>query len=87
MSGKASYQTSARPISFVVATLFQLINPKGLSFLISIMALHISAGPAILPQALPIAIMLRSLTILSAVSWSLFDTMIGRLLAKERSPE
>ncbi|MDP6219169.1 MAG: hypothetical protein QF801_03600 [Alphaproteobacteria bacterium] len=70
-----------------MATLFQLINPKGLSFLISIMALHISAGPAILPQALPIAIMLRSLTILSAVSWSLFDTMIGRLLAKERSPE
>ena len=45
-----------------------LINPKGLSFLVSIMTVHISAGPAILPHVLPFAIMLPSLTILSAVS-------------------
>ena len=85
MAGKPSDQTSAKPLSFFAAALFQLINPKGLSFLVSIMAVHISAGPAILPQVLPFAIMLPSLTILSAVSWSLFGTMIGRLLAKERS--
>lgn len=85
MAGKTSDQTSDRPLSFFAAALFQLINPKGLSFLVSIMAVHISAGSSILPQVLPFAIMLPSLTILSTVSWSLFGTMIGRLLANERS--
>ena len=85
MAGKPNDQTSARPLSFFAAAMFQLINPKGLSFLVSIMAVNISAGPAILPQVLPFAIMLPSLTILSTLSWSLFGTMIGRLLAKERS--
>ncbi|MBU74725.1 MAG: lysine transporter LysE [Rhodospirillaceae bacterium] len=85
MTGKPSDQTSGRPLSFFAAALFQLINPKGLSFLVSIMAVHISAGSSILPQVLPFAIMLPSLTILSTVSWSLFGTMIGRLLANERS--
>ena len=85
VAGKPSDQTSARPLSFFAAALFQLINPKGLSFLVSIMAVHITAGSALLPQVLPFAIMLPALTILSTVSWSLFGTMIGRWLGNERS--
>ena len=65
--------------------MFQLVNPKGLSFLASIMTAYISSDDTLLPQLLPIVILLPAMTLLSALTWSLFGTVIGRLLTNART--
>jgi threonine/homoserine/homoserine lactone efflux protein len=62
-----------------------LINPKGLSFLASIMTAYVSGEDALLPQLLPIAILLPAMTLLSTFTWSLFGTVIGKVLTNGRT--
>ena len=85
IAGSPKVASDASPLSFVAAAMFQLINPKGLSFLASIMTAYISSDDMLLPQLLPIVILLSAMTLLSALTWSLFGTVIGRLLTNART--
>ncbi len=85
IAGSPKVASDARPLSFVAAAMFQLVNPKGLSFLASIMTAYISSDDTLLPQLLPIVILLPAMTLLSALTWSLFGTVIGRLLTNART--
>ena len=84
-AGSPETASNARPLSFLAAAMFQLINPKGLSFLASIMTAYVSGEDALLPQLLPIAILLPAMTLLSTLTWSLFGTVIGRVLTNART--
>ena len=68
IAGSPKVASDARPLCFVAAAMFQLINPKGLSFLASIMTAYISSDDTLLPQLLPIVILLPAMTLLSALT-------------------
>ena len=75
----------SQPLSFLAAVLFQTINPKGISFLISIMGAQVSETGPLLPQLIPLFILLPAFTVLSAVTWTTFGTAIGRLMQSQQA--
>lgn len=75
----------AQPLSFLPAVLFQTINPKGISFLLSIMGAQVSDTGPLLPQLIPLFILLPAFTVLSAVTWTMFGAAIGRLMQSQQA--
>ena len=75
----------AQPLSFLPAVLFQTINPKGISFLLSIMGAQVSDTGPLLPQLIPLFILLPAFTVLSAVTWTTFGAAIGRLMQSQQA--
>ena len=73
----------SKPLSFLPALLFQTINPKGISFLLSIMGAQVSDTEPLLPQLIPLFILLPAFTVLSAVTWTMFGTAIGKLMQSQ----
>ena len=73
----------SRPLTFLPAVLFQTINPKGISFLLSIMGAQVSDNEPLLPQLIPLFILLPAFTVLSAVTWTMFGTAIGKLMQSQ----
>ena len=73
----------SQPLSFLPAVLFQTINPKGMSFLLSIMGAQVSDSEPLLPQLVPLFILLPTFTVLSAVTWTMFGTAIGKLMQSQ----
>lgn len=67
----------SQPLTFLPAILFQTINPKGISFLLSIMGAQVSDAQPLFPQLIPLFILLSAFTVLSAVTWTMFGTAIG----------
>ncbi len=72
-----------QPLNFLPAVLFQTINPKGISFLLSIMGAQVSDAEPLLPQLIPLFILLPAFTVLSAVTWTMFGTAIGKLMQSQ----
>lgn len=75
----------AQPLSFLPAVLFQTINPKGISFLLSIMGAQVSDTGPLLPQLIPLFILLPAFTVLSAVTWTIFGAATGRLMQSQQA--
>ena len=75
----------AQPLCFLPAVLFQTINPKGISFLLSIMGAQVSDTGPLLPQLIPLFILLPAFTVLSAVTWTMFGAAIGRLMQSQQA--
>ncbi len=73
----------SQPLTFLPAVLFQTINPKGISFLLSIMGAQVSDNEPLLPQLIPLFILLPAFTVLSAVTWTVFGTAIGKLMQSQ----
>jgi threonine/homoserine/homoserine lactone efflux protein len=73
----------SQPLSFLPAVLFQTINPKGISFLLSIMGAQVSDSEPLLPKLVPLFILLPTFTVLSAVTWTMFGTAIGKLMQSQ----
>ena len=75
----------SQPLSFLPAVLFQTINPKGISFLLSIMGAQVSEAEPLLPQLIPLFILLPTFTVLSAVTWTTFGAAIGRFMQSQQA--
>ena len=73
----------SQPLTFLPAVLFQKINPKGISFLLSIMGAQVSDAEPLLPQLIPLFILLPAFTVLSAFTWTMFGTAIGKLMQSQ----
>ena len=73
----------SQPLTFLPAVLFQTINPKGISFLLSIMGAQVSDAQPLLPQLIPLFILLPAFTVLSAVTWTMFGTAIGKVMQSQ----
>jgi threonine/homoserine/homoserine lactone efflux protein len=70
----------AKPIGFIEATLFQLINPKGWVTAIGALAAYSSIGGNALLETIVIASVLAAACLLSVVLWAGFGVAIGRFL-------
>ena len=75
----------SQPLSFLPAVLFQTINPKGISFLLSIMGAQVSEAEPLLPQLIQLFILLPAFTVLSAVTWTTFGAAIGRFMQSQQA--
>ena len=84
-SGAHVIEGKSQPLSFLPAVLFQTINPKGISFLLSIMGAQVSDTGPLLPQLIPLFILLPAFTVLSAVTWTMFGAAIGRLMQSQQA--
>ena len=73
----------SQPLTFLPAVLFQTRNPKGISFLLSIMGAQVSDAQPLFPQLIPLFILLPAFTVLSAVTWTMFGTAIGKLMQSQ----
>ena len=73
----------SQPLTFLPALLFQTINPKGISFFLSIMGAQVSNAEPLLSQLIPLFILLPLFTLLSAVTWTMFGTAIGKLMQSQ----
>ena len=73
----------SQPLTFLPAVLFQTINPRGISFLLSIMGAQVSDAEPLLPQLIPLFILLPAFTVLSAFTWTMFGTAIGKLMQSQ----
>ena len=78
-------ERKSQPLSFLAAVLFQTINPKGISFLLSIMGAQVSDAEPLLPQLIPLFILLPAFTVLSAVTWTTFGAAIGKLMQSQQA--
>ena len=84
-SGAHVIEGKSQPLSFLPAVLFQTINPKGISFLLSIMGAQVSDTGPLLPQLIPLFILLPAFTVLSAVTWTMFGAATGRLMQSQQA--
>jgi len=82
-AGAHVIEGKSQPLTFLPAVLFQTINPKGISFLLSIMGAQVSDNEPLLPQLIPLFILLPAFTVLSAVTWTMFGTAIGKLMQSQ----
>lgn len=84
-SGKsAGASKRARPINFIEAASFQLINPKGVVMAITVNATFISPDAAYAPQIIALVGMFTLLTLISVMSWAGFGLVIGRFIQTDR---
>jgi threonine/homoserine/homoserine lactone efflux protein len=74
-----------KPIGFVEAALFQLVNPKGWVFAVGAIAAYSTVGGDPLRETSVIAGVNAAMCLLSVVVWAAFGTGIGRLLATSRA--
>jgi threonine/homoserine/homoserine lactone efflux protein len=77
--------TRAKPIGFIEAVLFQLINPKGWVFAIGALAAFTTVDGDLVWQTSVIAGVNAATCFLSVVTWAGFGTIIGRYLGNPRN--
>jgi threonine/homoserine/homoserine lactone efflux protein len=75
----------ARPIGFIEAVLFQVINPKGWVFAIGALAAFTTVDGDLVWQTSMIAAVNAATCLLSVVIWAGFGTIIGRYLGNPRN--
>ena len=77
-------QKEPRPIRFWEATLFQLINPKGVVMAITVNATFISPEADFWIQFIALVLSFTLVTLISVVTWASFGLVIGRIISTPR---
>jgi len=76
--------SKAKPITFLQASLFQWINPKAWVMAFSIASSYISFEYNFYTQLFFIAFVFFIISILSSISWTLFGSVIKKILTKSK---
>jgi threonine/homoserine/homoserine lactone efflux protein len=77
--------TRAKPIGFIEAVLFQVINPKGWVFAVGALAAFTTVDGDLVWETSVIAAVNAATCLLSVVIWAGFGTIIGRCLGHPRN--
>ncbi|HXB56016.1 MAG TPA: LysE family translocator [Vicinamibacteria bacterium] len=75
----------ARPISFVEATAFQWINPKGWVFAAGALSAFTTVGGDLVGEVTVITVVLAVACLAGITTWCAFGVAIGRLLTSDRA--
>lgn len=78
-AGKASQLGYGKPLSFKQATLFQAVNPKGVSVIISTVSAYTSDAGSLISEIGILMTIFVLTTIGATTSWCLFGTAIARI--------
>jgi threonine/homoserine/homoserine lactone efflux protein len=79
-AGKTETQHRDRPLRFWQAAAFQLVNPKGISVIISAVTAYTSSAAAVFEEVLILLIVFALVTVGSTVTWTAFGVFIRNLL-------
>ena len=83
-SGRAERSERDRPLSFTQAALFQAVNPKSVSVIISTVSAYTSDADSLASEISTLVTIFVLATIGATTSWCLFGTAIARIFNTER---
>ena len=79
-AGRATTQVRPKPLSFVQAASFQLINPKVITVIISSVTAYTSKAENVGAEVTVLLIVFAIATICATCTWTVFGTVIAHLL-------
>jgi threonine/homoserine/homoserine lactone efflux protein len=83
-AGRAERRDRDRPLSFTQAALFQAVNPKGVSVIISTVSAYTSDAHSLASEISVLLTVFVLTTIAATTSWCLFGTAIARIFTTRR---
>ncbi len=83
-AGRAQARHHDQPIGFWQAAMFQLVNPKGVSVIISSVTAYTSSANAVVSEVFILFVVFSFVTIGSTCTWTLFGMIIGQILNTEK---
>ena len=83
-AGRYERQDRDQPLSFAQAALFQVINPKGVSVIISTLSAYTSNAGSLPSEIGMLVTVFVTMTIGATTSWCLFGTAITRIINTRR---
>ncbi|MDC1383034.1 LysE family transporter [Candidatus Puniceispirillum sp.] len=83
-AGHAQAQHRDLPLRFWQAAMFQLVNPKGISVIISSVTAFTSSANALATEVFVLFVVFSFVTIGSTCTWTLFGMVIGKILNSEK---
>ena len=83
-AGRTQTQRPNEPLRFWQGAMFQLVNPKGVSVIISSVTAYTSSATAVANEVFVLFIVFSIVTIGSTCAWTLFGLVIGQILYTQR---
>ena len=83
-SGRTKAQQRDHPLQFWQAAIFQLVNPKGISVIISSVTAYTSSANEVANEIFVLFVVFSFVTIGSTCTWTLFGMIIGQALNSEK---
>ena len=79
-AGQAKTQRPNEPLKFWQAAIFQLVNPKGVSVIISSVTAYTSSATTLASEVFIMFVVFSFVTVGSTVTWTLFGLVIRQVL-------
>ena len=79
-AGRAQSQRPNKPLQFWQAAMFQLVNPKGVSVIISSVTAYTSSATTVASEVFVLFVVFSFVTVGSTITWTLFGLVIGQVL-------
>ena len=79
-AGLTTTKNSAKPLSFVQAASFQLINPKAITVIISSVTAYTSTAENVGAEVTILLVVFATATICATCTWAVFGAAIANLL-------
>ena len=83
-AGRMKTQSSDEPLRFWEAAMFQFVNPKGVSVIISSVTAYTSSASTLASEVLVLFVVFSIVTVGSTVTWTLFGLVIRQILNTEK---
>jgi len=83
-AGRAESKEKDKPLQLWQAALFQVVNPKGVSVIISTISAYTSGALNVASEITPLAFIFFCTTVSATTSWCLFGTAIARIFTTRR---
>jgi threonine/homoserine/homoserine lactone efflux protein len=82
-AGRTTAKRKDRPMSFVQAASFQLVNPKGITVIISSVTAYTSTAEAVGAEVTVLFLVFAMVTLGSTCTWTLFGAAISKMLTNQ----
>jgi len=82
-AGRTATKEKDRPLSFIQAASFQLINPKAITVIISSVTAYTSTAENVGAEVTILLVVFATVTICATCTWAVFGTAIARLLTSQ----
>ena len=83
-AGQAQTQRPNEPLRFWQAAMFQLVNPKGVSVIISSVTAYTSSATTVASEVFVLLVVFFFVTVGSTITWTLFGLVIRQVLNTQK---
>lgn len=82
-AGRATTKDEDRPLNFIQAASFQLVNPKAITVIISSVTAYTSTAENVGAEVTILLVVFATVTICATCTWAVFGTAIAHLLTSQ----